>query len=189
MYKKLLLYISILFIYILIGCSTNKTDLNPTEKLINLEKITVSETVYSIEDFEKFGFKVSKSYKIKNLPSANGAWYGFWIPPEENSNGEFVAFEIRSYPSHELAVKDGKFFADEVSGPKGKLKSSEVSWKEGTADRRKSGFNYGGGGAKLRPKYGSYIIYSNLVILCEGVDEEISMIKCKSLINKLINIE
>ena len=126
MYKKLLLYISIFFIYILIGCSTNKTDLNPTEKLINLEKITVSETVYSIEDFEKFGFKVSKSYKIKNLPSANGAWYGFWIPPEENSNGEFVAFEIRSYPSHELAVKDGKFFADEVSGPKGKLKSSEV---------------------------------------------------------------
>ena len=69
--KSLLIYTSLLLLHILIGCNSKGTHINTPEKSIMLDKITESEILYSIEGFEKIDSKVSKSYKVKNFPSAN----------------------------------------------------------------------------------------------------------------------
>jgi hypothetical protein len=153
-----------------------------------IEKITETEINLTVSNFEIFGFKISKEYDIEDLPYAVGAWYGFWTPPssKSSSESEFKAFEIREYANHEDAIEFGVKFVEEVVGSDALLKTSEVSWKEGTRDRRNSGFASGGGGGRLRPKYGSYIIYGNLIILCDGVTKNVSLENCGSLIDAML---
>jgi len=35
-------------------------------------------------------------------------------------------------------------------------------------------------------KYGDYIIYGNMILLCEGYDSEVSMLNCSNIIEKLL---
>lgn len=135
--------------------------------------------MFTAEDFLSIGFKQSKDYDVAKLPAATSAIYGFWKP----GGGESVDYEIRFYTSHDDAVTKGTFFANEVTGPDGAVSDKDVTWKEGTRDRRTSGFTSNGGGGSLAVKYADYIIHSNIIMLCQGRDKDQSLERCESIIN------
>lgn len=145
-------------------------------------KITASDRVFTEEDFLSIGLKKSKEYDVAGLTGATSAIYGFWKP----DGIESVDYEIRFYPSHAEAVASGVFFADEVTGPDGAVAEDDVTWNEGTRDRRTSGFTFGGGGGSLAVKYADYIIHSNVIILCQGRDSTQSLSRCRAMIDEVL---
>ena len=147
-----------------------------------LPKITVSDRIFTEEDFLSVGLKKSKTYDVTGLTGATSAIYGFWKP----DGTEPVDYEIRFYPSHQEAVSSGTFFADEVTGPDGAVAEDDVTWNEGTRDRRTSGFTFGGGGGSLAVKYADYIIHSNVIMLCQGRDSVQSLGRCRAIINEIL---
>jgi hypothetical protein len=149
-----------------------------------LPKITPSDRVFTQEDFLATGLKLSKEYDVSELPGAVSAIYGFWKP----DGAEPVDYELRFYPSHEAALQEGQRFADEVTGPDGAVSDNDVTWKEGTRDRRTSGFTVGGGGGSLAVKYADYIIHSNVIMLCQGRDSGQSIGRCWALINEIADV-
>ena len=155
---------------------TSKTN---DEKSQQFPKVTNTGKLLTAEDFLSIGFKQSKEYDVAELPGAISAIYGFWKPV----GGESVDYEIRFYTSHDDAVTKGTFFADEVTGPNGAVSDKDVTWKEGTRDRRTSGFTSNGGGGSLAVKYADYIIHSNIIVLCQGRDKDQSLERCESIIN------
>ena len=155
---------------------TSKTN---DEKSQQFPKVTNTGKLLTAEDFLSIGFKQSKEYDVAELPGAISAIYGFWKP----DGGESVDYEIRFYTSHDNAVTKGTFFADEVTGPDGAVSDKDVTWKEGTRDRRTSGFTSNGGGGSLAVKYADYIIHSNIIMLCQGRDKDQSLERCESIIN------
>lgn len=149
-----------------------------------LPKITASNRVFTQEDFLATGFKLSKEYDVTGLSGAVSAIYGFWKP----DGTESVDYELRFYPSHKIALEKGQIFADEVTGPDGAVSDNDVTWKEGTRDRRTSGFTSGGGGGSLAVKYADYIIHSNVIMLCQGRDSGQSIGRCWTLINEITDL-
>ena len=75
------------------------------------------------------------------------------------------------------------------------LEKGAATWKEGVKDRRLISTPTDGGsigaaiGSNSSPKYGDYIIYGNLIILCEGWNTEESLERCSGLINEMITSE
>ena len=152
-----------------------------------VEKITSIDNIFQYESLINSGFKKSKSYKVEELPESVGAYYGWKEVGEEGRKD----FEIRIYNSHEDAIEFGKFYADEATGENAIIRKSDASWKEGIKDRRTISTPTDGGsigaaiGSKSSPKYGDYIIYGNLIILCEGWDTKESILRCSSFVNNL----
>tara|TARA_B100001996_G_C18604701_1_gene571319 strand:- start:518 stop:1069 length:552 start_codon:yes stop_codon:yes gene_type:complete len=152
-----------------------------------VNKITAIDIKFNYESLTNSGFKKSKSYKIDELPEAKGAYYGWKEVGEEGRKD----FEIRIYNSHQDAIEFGKFFADEATGEDAIIRKSDASWKEGIKDRRTISTPTDGGsigaaiGSKSSPKYGDYVIYGNLIILCEGWDTEESISRCSSFVQNL----
>ncbi len=73
----------------------------------------------------------------------------------------------------------------------GKIKKSEVTWKEGVTERRQitdSGNTEDSNWNKVISKHGNYSIYGNIVMLCEG-PEIISLEVCWKLISTLEELE
>ena len=167
-----------LLLTILTSACSETSDTND-EQSQHFPKITDTERLFTAEDFLSIGFKQSKEYDVAELPEAISAIYGFWKP----GGGESVDYEIRFYTSHDDAVTKGTFFADEVTGPDGAVSDKDVTWKEGTRDRRTSGFTSNGGGGSLAVKYADYIIHSNIIMLCQGRDKDQSLERCESIIN------
>ena len=145
-------------------------------------KVTASDRIFTERDFLSVGLKKSKDYDVAGLTGATSAIYGFWKP----DGTEPVDYEIRFYPSHDDAITDGTFFADEVTGPDAAVTEDDVTWNEGTRDRRTSGFTIGGGGGSLAVKYGDYIIHSNVIMLCQGRDSVQSLDRCRALMNEVL---
>jgi len=145
-------------------------------------KVTASDRILTESDFLSVGLKKSKDYDVTGLTGATSAIYGFWKP----DGTEPVDYEIRFYPSHNDAITDGTFFADEVTGPDAAVTEDDVTWNEGTRDRRTSGFTIGGGGGSLAVKYGDYIIHSNVIMLCQGRDSVQSLDRCWALMNEVL---
>ena len=160
------------------GNTSNTND----EQSQQFPKITDTERIFTVKDFLSVGFKQSKDYDVTELPAATSAIYGFWKP----GGGESVDYEIRFYPSHGDAIANGTFFADEVTGPDGAVSDDDVTWKEGTRDRRTSGFTSNGGGGSLAVKYADYVIHSNVIMLCQGRDKDQSRVHCQSIIKAVI---
>lgn len=142
----------------------------------------VNETiaVYSIEDIEAIGYKVSKTYDVEGLVGATAAYYGFW---QSGGESDPVDFEIRIYPSHEIAVGSGTEQAKEVTGENAVLDRLESSWPEGLTERRRIVGGSGRGGSF--PRYSDYVILGNLVALCQGRNPEHSQERCDDLVNAL----
>lgn len=161
------------------ACGSNSRD-NSSE-IDTMPKITASDRIFSQEEFLSTGFKKSKEYDVTDLTDAVSAMYGFWNP----DGTEPVDYEIRFYPSHVIAVEEGKAFADEVTGENGAVSDNDVTWKEGTRDRRTSGFTSTGGGGSLAVKYADYIIHSNVILLCQGRESIQSLERCWALINAI----
>ena len=178
---KKIIYINIALIIFLISCGGSETEI-PT-----VNKINPIDSIFNYESLTNSGFKKSKSYKIDELPEANSAYYGW---KEVGTEGR-KDFEIRIYDTHQDAVEFGKFFADEATGEDAIIRKSDASWKEGIKDRRTISTPTDGGsigaaiGSKSSPKYGDYIIYGNLIILCEGWDSNESIARCSAFIQNL----
>ena len=154
-----------------------------------LEKVSNTGSVLNEDIFLASGFKINKEYNVSDLPKAKSAIYGWKnVGVEETKD-----FEIRFYESHEDAVNFGKSFADEAIGEDAIIRKRDASWKEGIKDRRTISTPTDGGsigaaiGSNSSPKYGDYIIYENLIILCEGHKSEESLRRCSLLIESLKN--
>ena len=164
---------------ILISCGESESSEN------ELVIITSSEKIYTFDDLKEMGFKKNREYDIEQLPGATEAYFGFWGIKRSESKD----YEVRFYSSHSDAVSLGENLAIEVSGNDAIIAKDETTWKEGSKDRRQVGGGVDKGSLGLQatgifPKYGNYIIYGNMVILCEG-QEGIALETCWDLINAL----
>ncbi len=140
-------------------------------------------TQFTLEDFTRIGFKVADEYDVTGLTSAESAAFGFWRPGSSPAK----EFEIRFYPSNEIAIADGTAFADEATGENAVLDAEETSWAEGIKDRR---YFFAGpvgshGSGSVQAKYGGYVIAGNAILLCEGQDPGQSRDLCEDLIEEV----
>ena len=170
---------SILIAAFVISCGESASN----EKMLDI--ITPSEKTYSFDDLKSMGFKKNREYDVENLPGASEAYFGFWGIKKSESKD----YEIRFYPNHNDAVSFGETLAIEVTGNDAVIAKDETTWKEGSKDRRQVGGGVDKGSLGLQatgifPKYGNYVIYGNMVILCEG-QEGIALETCWDLINAI----
>ncbi len=171
--KKITLIVMLIFI---LGCGQEDiSDSGNTQ----IEKITNESAVYKIDDFKNIGFKINKKYDVSKLDSAEGVWFGFW----KNNLNKPVDYEIRIYPSQQLALDKGAVFVEEVIGDNAVLKKSTSSWKEGIQDRRsRNNSSMSGSEANsVRAKYLDYVVYGNSIILCSGLDLSYATQNCSDL--------
>ena len=176
------LFIVLASLLVVFSTSCDAASNENDEQAEQFSKITETGTIFTTEDFLSIGFKQSKDYDVTELPGATSAIYGFWKP----DGGESVDYEIRFYPTHHDAVSNGIFFADEVTGTDAVVASKDVTWKEGTRDRRTSPSPNHGTGGSIVAKYADYAIYSNVIILCQGLDKDQSLGRCQAMINTVI---
>ncbi|MBT3862958.1 MAG: hypothetical protein HN926_07735 [Chloroflexi bacterium] len=164
-----------LFAVALTACGSG----DDSESQINdFAKITPTEKIFSIEDFQKIRFKTSNEYDVEELTGVISAWNGFWTP----SGTVAKEFEMRFYPSHTDAIELGTSLALEASGETALLDEEDATWLEGLKDRRayfSAPSSHGSG--TIQPMYGSYAIYGNMVLLCEGANEEQALEHCAAI--------
>ena len=79
----------------------------------NIEKISNPNVNLELEDITSLGFKKNKTYKVKDLPEAKSAYYGFLKIPKTK---ESIDYELRFYENQEnimiLARFDQKFVSE-----------------------------------------------------------------------------
>ncbi len=92
---------------------------------VGFQKITPEGQTPAISDFVGAGLKQSKEYDVTELPGADAAYYGFWTPPGDDS----ADFELRFYPSHQIAVDLGTALAEEVTGRDAAVTADESGGK------------------------------------------------------------
>jgi len=162
----------------LVACLRGKDD-------SSYDVVTNSNHIFTFEELESMGFKKNKEYDVSGLEGAIRAINGFWATDIGKKE-----YELRFYPSHSLAVSLGEPLAQEVTGKEGKIKKSDLTWKEGIKERRriKGQLGTSSGGNSTGPKHGNYSIYGNVVMLCEG-PEIISLEVCWKLISALEELE
>jgi|LWDU01.1.fsa_nt_gi hypothetical protein len=144
----------------------------------SFEKITPSERIFSIDDFKAVRFKTNTEYDVSELPAATDAWFGFWTPSGTVSK----EYEIRFYGSHAEAKTFGTSYAIEGSGETALLDEEDATWDEGLKDRKAyfaAPSSHGSG--SVQALYGGYAIYANMVLLCEGANEEHALGHCAAL--------
>ena len=175
---KILLLTTLLILVVACGEETSSNAENTP-----LEKITNEIGIYTIEDFKNTGFKINKEYDVSELEGSIGVWFGFW----KNNLNKALDYEIRIYPSQQLALDKGLNYVEEVIGEDAILRKSLSSWKEGLQDRRtRSDFSMRGSEANaIRAKYLDYIVYGNTIILCTGLDLTYARQNCSDLANSL----
>ncbi|MBN32291.1 MAG: hypothetical protein CL906_00020 [Dehalococcoidia bacterium] len=141
-----------------------------------IEKITDSGIIFSIQEIKEMGFKKNHEYKVDDLPGAVSAYFGFI----KNDLGDPEDYEIRFYNNHSDAIELGIKYTDNVTGENGCISKDCALWEEGLKHRiRMSDLG------TLHPKYMSYIVYNNFILMCPGYDEGEALSKCTSIINKL----
>jgi hypothetical protein len=167
-----------LFAVIFIACgSSSDSDAGA------IAKITSSETIFSLEDLTEVGFKKNKTFDVEGLTGATTAYNGFWgLDPYDRKD-----YEARFYQSHADAVEFGVVFADERTGPDANIKTGETMWGEGAKDARACTRSAGGDSSNCRiSKYGDYVIYGNMILVCQGRDSETSLTQCAALLEQLV---
>ena len=141
------------------------------------QQVSDHSTVFTTENLDATGYKVSREYELDGLEGATAALYGFWRIPA----GDPVDFEIRLYASHADAAALGTALAQEGSGTDAVLDADDATYDEGIRDRRMIiGKGTGGGGRSgTGPRYGDYAIYGNVVMLCQGAAVEQALDRCR----------
>lgn len=158
-----------------------------TEELAGLEDtgpqsqlVKPSDRMFAIDDFEAAGLKHSKDYKTEGLPSATGISLFFW-----KIDGTPVQYEVRFYTSHDEAVSAGTSYAIEGAGPEAIIDPDFARYTEGLRDRRTIVHTRG----SPTPRYGDFVIYGNMIALCEGRDAEQGSQRCARLVEALDSSE
>lgn len=135
-------------------------------------RTTASDRIYHPDDLRNAGVKIARSYDVSELSGATAALNGFLNRKE---------YEARFYADFPRASGTGAAAAALVTG-KDAAVTGKVPWEEGATDRRKC---VGGINANCVAKYGDFIVYGNLVLLCEGRDSATSLDTCFELISLL----
>ncbi len=146
-------------------------------------KITPSETIFALEDLTAIGFKKGKTFDVEGLTGATDAYHGFWgLDPYDRKD-----YEARFYPSHAYAVEFGVVFADERTGSDANIKTDETMWEEGAKEARACTRSAGGDSSNCRvSKYGDYVIYGNMILVCQGRDSSTALEQCAALLEQLV---
>jgi len=182
--------ICFLLLFIQLGCGLLDSD-DP-----KIERVNAVEKIFTLEDFTSSGFKKLKKYKVKDLPGATAAFYGFYKFEDP------ADYELRFYNTHEDALELGLVIAEERVGSKPEdviLDKKLATWKEGLKEARfctgptsgatsKGGTVIGAGGMGgvcTFPKYKDLIVYGNVIVLCQGNEKSESKENCINLIKKL----
>lgn len=149
-------------------------------------KIAQPEQSFNIDQFVAAGFKRNKSYDVTGLEGATEAYYGFFgSDPYDRKE-----FEIRLYPSHQVALESGVSFADESSGEDAVILEDVQRWDEGLTQRRQCAGNGGHHSGKCdNAKYGDYVIRGNMVLMCQGKDSADALDNCEDLLNAVPGTE
>ncbi|NQW21282.1 MAG: hypothetical protein HQ477_11280 [Chloroflexi bacterium] len=147
-----------------------------------IAKITPSETIFSFDDLTNVRFKKGKTFDVEGLTGATSAYWGFWgIDPNDRKE-----YEARFYPTHADAVEFGTSFAEERTGPDAIIKTGEGSWEEGAKEARACTRSAGGDSSNCRiSKYGDYVIYGNMVLVCQGRDSQTALEQCAALLKQV----
>ena len=169
-----------MLLFTFFACGTDPDESSASKSNELLQPVTPSERLFTHEDVDGTGFKTAKEYDVEGLTGATDVLFGFWRP----DGSEAKEYEIRFYPSHDVAVESGTAFADEATGDDAILDKDEATWKEGIKDRRYFFAGpigtHGSGGVKA--KYGGYVIYGNMIMLCEGANAAHSLDRCGALL-------
>ncbi|MCH7983168.1 MAG: hypothetical protein J4O01_04275 [Chloroflexi bacterium] len=138
----------------------------------------------TVDTLRSTTFKESREYSVEGLPGATYVSYGFL----RVGGRDPYEYEIRFYESHRLAVELGTALAIEGTGKTAILNADDATYKEGVKNRRVIIGSGVGGGARsgIGPKFGSYAIFGNIVMLCQGSDKAQSIERCGLLANELI---
>ena len=175
-----------------ISCGGESEVDEDTSETISVQKINPSDRIYTLDDFKSVGFKKGKSAKkSKLLDGMTQAVWGFWGRGDDalGRGKNQQDYELRFYSSHQEAVDLGSVPADERTGENAKIRSkppNEATWKELLKEARECQVDGGHHtGACIVPKYGDYIIFGNVVMLCQGATSNVSLENCSSLMNAL----
>ena len=174
------LFIITLIIILLTGCSGSAKP-ETMEDLIESEfpKITNSGKLFSIINFKSTGFKALREYKtVEVLPPLDTAWHGIY---------KKMDYELRFYKNHVEANDIGSKDAQMVSGKEGVV-TGDVPWEDGAKDRRRCSRPPGQphSGCNYTSKYADYVIFENVVVLCEGKDKLESRTTCSNLLSSFV---
>ena len=170
--KKLI--IAFLVSTMIVACSSSSDD------PIVYEKIIEPNFDIDIENVDLKGFKLGKNYEVNEMPNAE-------IVRSAIFNKKDI--EIRKYLSQADAIEFGEIYAKSVTGNDAIVSGDDVMWNEGAKDRRKCVPRAGTSesGCDQKARYGDYIIMGNMIILCEGLSSEESMILCHNFKESLLN--
>ena len=155
-----------------------------SESKTSLERVIDDARTFTVNELRMAGMKTAKQYDVSDLPGGIDAWYGFI----KTSSGP-MDIEVRFYASHSDAISLGTSLADEVSGEDANVEKETTTWLEGLKDRTRLS---SGGTADLaawsgqrRPNYADFVIFGNIVLLCQGDDPPQSIQVCHELIASL----
>ena len=189
MKKNIFISILLPLVVLIFSCSSASDELPGA----NIEKISNPDVNLELEDITSLGFKKNKTYKVKDLPEAKSAYYGFLKIPKTK---ESIDYELRFYENQEKALSIGVDWVEERIGKDAILTKGDATWKEGVQDARTCGGDSGhGAGYSLvvasstcnLAKYFDYFVYGNMIILCQGKDIEQSVNNCRFILSKLEN--
>ena len=176
-FKPLVLTSLFLIAVTLFACDSNQTE-------TTLKQVINDTRTFTVEELKTAGMKTAKQYDVSDLPGGIDAWYGFI----KTSSGP-MDIEARFYASHSDAVSLGTSLAEEVSGEDANVDKETTTWLEGLKDRTRLS---SGGTADLaawsgqrRPNYADFVIFGNIVLLCQGDDPPQSVRVCHELIAAL----
>ncbi len=147
----------------------------PIAKINSTDRIFATDDITSVADF-----KLDDEYDIEGLDSAVSAIYGFYGEDPYNR----LEYEIRFYPDHATATGIGVDFADEATGADAVVLKDVQRWDEGLKDRRQCAGNGGHHSGKCdNPKYFSYVVVGNMIVMCQGKDALTSLQACADLMS------
>lgn len=146
------------------------------------QKIAQPDQVFTLEQLVAVGFKKSKTYNVEALEGATAAYYGFFGSDPYNRK----EFEVRLYPSQQVALDSGVSFADESTGEDAVVLEDVQRWDVGLAERRQCAGNGGHHSGKCdNAKYGDYVVRGNMILMCQGKDSNSALDNCKELLDAI----
>jgi hypothetical protein len=168
----------VVLVMALVGCGNSE----PTAPL---ERVVDDSRVFTMSDLKTAGMKASKQYHVDELPGGLDAWYGF-IQTETGP----MDIEARFYASHLDAFELGTELANAVSGDDADIEEETTPWAEGYKDRQRM---RSGGSSDLAawsgqrgPNYADFMVYGNMILLCQGDEPDQSINTCYELINAVV---
>ncbi len=175
--KTLVLLLAAAFSIAVVACGSDSGGSSAS----GFEQVKPFGTVLTIEDLKAIGFKASKQYDVEGLTGAVDAWLGFWGP----GGSDRKDYEVRFYPSHEVAVSIGTAQAVEGTGDEFAATRRNPTWASGVKDRWRSrgvtDVSSPGSRQAPGPSYLDYTIFGNVILLCEGLSGEQSLETCEAL--------